>query len=294
MNPVPVIPTSWPRLTNVGGYIVLILVNVAANLGYLGPTNADVSRNHPTPLTPAGWAFSIWGLIFVLQGAAVVHQARIKNEPGWSRALVATIGYGWQAGWYMECAWQLSFVHENRVGTWFSVALIFAALYYFARSLSRIYSLMHHSQMHQHAGIEPVLYIVYVIPTAINTAWLSVAASVAFLIGLQSEGVPQSSLVALALILALGVTLVGVWVMYRERDAFYGLTLVWALVAVSGGHRSPVIRYSSLACVVLLTLGVMISLMPKRQHPGSIEEGAGRRGLAVHEALLSGHSVSSV
>lgn len=34
----------------------------------------DVSAKFPVPLTPAGWAFSIWGLIFVLEGWGAAYQ----------------------------------------------------------------------------------------------------------------------------------------------------------------------------------------------------------------------------
>lgn len=53
------ISTSLPpitlRVTNVIGYAILIAVNIAASTGLLGPTNAEVSARHPTPLTPAGY-----------------------------------------------------------------------------------------------------------------------------------------------------------------------------------------------------------------------------------------------
>lgn len=35
----------------------------------------QVSRHYPTPLTPAGYAFSIWGIIFLLQAMWVVSTA---------------------------------------------------------------------------------------------------------------------------------------------------------------------------------------------------------------------------
>lgn len=57
------IRTSLPpitlRVTNVIGYIILIAVNIAASTGLLGPTNAEVSARHPTPLTPAGWGTAL-------------------------------------------------------------------------------------------------------------------------------------------------------------------------------------------------------------------------------------------
>lgn len=50
------------------GYVAFLGVNLASSLGWLGATNKEISDKFPTPLTPAGWAFSIWGLIFLLQG----------------------------------------------------------------------------------------------------------------------------------------------------------------------------------------------------------------------------------
>jgi hypothetical protein len=33
-----------------------------------------VSAKFPTPLTPAGWAFGIWGVIFLLEGWGALYQ----------------------------------------------------------------------------------------------------------------------------------------------------------------------------------------------------------------------------
>lgn len=49
------LPSLMLRISNAVAYVVLIAINVASSLGALGPTNAELSRRHPTPLTPAGW-----------------------------------------------------------------------------------------------------------------------------------------------------------------------------------------------------------------------------------------------
>jgi hypothetical protein len=71
-------PAGWPplklRLANAGTYVLLIVVNAATQTGLLGDDNATISARFPTLLTPAGWAFSIWGIIFLLQGLGVVYQ----------------------------------------------------------------------------------------------------------------------------------------------------------------------------------------------------------------------------
>ena len=48
------LPSLTLRISNAVAYVILIAVNVASSLGLFGPTNAEVSDRHPTPLTPAG------------------------------------------------------------------------------------------------------------------------------------------------------------------------------------------------------------------------------------------------
>ena len=47
-------PGAVLKATNVVGYVLLIVVNVLSNTGVLGVTNAEISDEYPTPLTPAG------------------------------------------------------------------------------------------------------------------------------------------------------------------------------------------------------------------------------------------------
>lgn len=39
---------------NLVAYVALIVVNLAAGLGWLGATNKELSEQYDTPLTPAG------------------------------------------------------------------------------------------------------------------------------------------------------------------------------------------------------------------------------------------------
>jgi hypothetical protein len=47
-------PSLMLRGSTVVTYVLLIVVNLASNSGLLGPTNAQISADFPTPLTPAG------------------------------------------------------------------------------------------------------------------------------------------------------------------------------------------------------------------------------------------------
>ena len=68
MAPAEYLSGAW-RLGLAAGYAALLAVNGIYGSGAFGvPTNADISGAYPSPVTPAGFTFAIWGPIFLLQG----------------------------------------------------------------------------------------------------------------------------------------------------------------------------------------------------------------------------------
>ena len=92
-------PLILERVLLVTGFIILVIVNVAA-----GASNRRVSDRFSTPITPAGWAFSIWGLIFFLQAVGVVYAAipwgygRNDLDGGAKGRHVAAVALPWFCG----------------------------------------------------------------------------------------------------------------------------------------------------------------------------------------------------
>lgn len=59
--------TKRKILTNVLLYIIVLGFNYITAMGYINNlSQADVSKMYQTPITPLGYAFSIWGLIYSL------------------------------------------------------------------------------------------------------------------------------------------------------------------------------------------------------------------------------------
>ena len=56
----------------------------------------------------------------------------------------------------------------------------------------------------------------------------------------------------------------GAVAMQMERDTAYGLTLVWALVAVYGAQGSSAVRITALVCIGVNTLLAMFSLLRRK------------------------------
>ncbi|PNH12040.1 hypothetical protein TSOC_001051 [Tetrabaena socialis] len=270
-------PGIFLRLALLHSYLALILVNVLSATGALGETNAKLSAQFQTPLTPSGWAFAIWGLIFALQGLGVVYQVlnRGYSEGGWKTDVVIKIGWCWQLGWLFQDLWQFAFAQQSVVGMWLAAACLLGALTAFLTALNRLNGTTQELRARGYAAMPAVAYICFKLPTAINAAWLSVAASLGLLIAPVSYGVAAGKLVAPAAVLAVAVTAGGVWRLVRHLDVAYGLTLIWALAAVAtntSGNVPTAVKVVGIVCLVVLVLFVASALVRTKRE---LSAGAG-------------------
>lgn len=178
-------------------------------------------------------------------------------------------GYGWQLGWLFQCLSQIFF---SIATPWaFSICLIFlaAALASFSLTLRRLYLLIASSQ----TRIQPFVYAVYVIPTSMNTAWLSVATCLGGLVLAKATGMSPFHLESLSLCLAVAMCSIGLWVIVSQRDGIYGFTLIWALVAiVEQQHKSQRLHLVGLVCIVVLGMFSIMAFTRERQQVWDSDE----------------------
>ena len=64
------------RWANIAAFIITLVVNGLSNTTLIGGrTTAEVSNTYSTLITPAGYVFAIWGIIYVLLGFFLVYHA---------------------------------------------------------------------------------------------------------------------------------------------------------------------------------------------------------------------------
>jgi hypothetical protein len=99
------------RYANVLLFIITVIVNsIAGSTTLIGGQNtATISNNNPTLITPAGYVFSIWGIIYILLGAFVVYQTLpsrsnrgFTEKIGWLFVLSSILNIGWIFVWQFE------------------------------------------------------------------------------------------------------------------------------------------------------------------------------------------------
>ncbi len=96
--------SSVLRYANIIFFALTVVVNSLAGGTRLigGQLTATVSDANPTLITPAGYVFSIWGIIYLLLGIFVVYQAlpsqqgkEYQEKIGWLFILSSLINIGW-------------------------------------------------------------------------------------------------------------------------------------------------------------------------------------------------------
>lgn len=211
------------KLGNIVAFVLTVLVNgLAGSTTIIGGKNtAQISNAYPTLITPAGYVFSIWGVIYVLLGVFVVFQALpsekgkdYQKRIGWLFVLSSLVNVAWLF------LWQFEFLG-------LSVVLMFLLL----ASLIAIY-------LRLDIGKSAVLLrekLAVQTPFSVYLGWITIAsisnvAAALVSVNWDGFGVSPETWAALVVIVALLIALLVVAV---RRDVAYGLVIIWALVGIA-------------------------------------------------------------
>jgi hypothetical protein len=239
------------KWVNILAFALTVLVNGLAGSTTIlgGKLTAEISDANPTLITPAGYVFSIWGIIYVLLGVFAVFQAlpgpekdAIQRRIGWFFALSSVLNIAWLFLWQFE---YLSL----------SVVLMFLLL----ASLIAIYLRLNIGK--SAASLREKLAVH--LPFSVYLGWITIASIANVAVTLVSVtwdgfGISPETWAALVVIVALLITLAAV---VTRVDVAYGLVVIWALVGVAAeqsGNQNIVLITEVSAVIVAVSVGAMI------------------------------------
>ena len=213
---------------------------------FAGQTQAAVSARYPTLLTPAGMAFSIWGVIFLslllYAGWQLLPAQRGLSLPdALAKPLtLVSLGLG---------AWVVAFAYELIVPSAGIMLLILAmTAVAYGRARRRIF-----------AGAAPALAGV---PFSLLLGWLSVAAAINFTIAIRALGwqTAEGASVTLTLGLLVAVVALGLLMSRVFRDLVLPAVVAWALVWVwvARLREIPELGWAALIGAVVVALGGIV------------------------------------
>ncbi|MBW4541120.1 MAG: tryptophan-rich sensory protein [Myxacorys chilensis ATA2-1-KO14] len=222
--------------------LAAIAVNAISNFFPIGGQNIGQISNTilaPVIVTPANYAFAIWGLIYIGLIAFGIYQASPaqRNNPRLEKVRAPIV-----AACVFQIIWVFVFTAKQ---FWLSVVLMFGILL----SLIAAYAW---SRLDRVARDEKIFSQV---PISIYLGWISVAsivnvASALYISGWNGWGIDPVVWTGIMLAIAAGITAT---ITFQFHDAAFGFVIVWALIAIA-------VRQTGQSALSIVAIGLAIAL----------------------------------
>lgn len=218
------------------------------------PVN-QVSDAYATVITPAGYAFAIWGLIFSLCLAWAVYQALPSQL---SRAVHRRAGWPLAVAFAANAAWELVFPQD---GDWLLVAqgLILVVVAASALALGRL----------QDPEPEGLARVLPAAAAALLLGWVTIATVVQVAVtgvylGLPAEGGLARGAGIVALLAAAAIVL-DVTLRLRTSAGPFALAAAWGVFAVVQAEPPLSVRLAAWAALAVILAGLLVLLWRTRR-----------------------------
>ena len=230
--------------------IFTIWVNYYINSGSTGTSMKVVSDQYINLLTPAGYAFSIWGIIYLMLLAFSVYQLSDWFSKKADTSFVLDI-----SGWFIlanlaNAAWVVAFIN-NYIGlSVFIMVVLFISLLKIVLNLN-----MERSD-------PSFVYILFVWwPISAYFGWVNVAMLAnmsTWLRALGWDGAPLTA-TAWAIIMLVVAGIIFIAVVWTRNMREYASAAVWGIVAigVKNQHSNDVVAYTAYIVAVLVLINIM-------------------------------------
>lgn len=236
-------------LINLLLYVVMVIINYMGAKGMInGLAQKDVSEMYTTIVTPAGYAFSIWGIIYILLFVSVVALFTNAEKSGY-REIVEKIS----PAFWLSCIFNILWIFSFSM-VWIEVSMIMI----FGLAFTLIKILFELKKINL-KGVK----LLYPITFGIYGGWISIANApnlAAVMIRIAGRmGVDD---IVGGLVLVSIFSLIILTVGFKLKNSVYMLPVAWALVAirfklVSLGSDFPTYILVIIALIFIAASGYM-------------------------------------
>ncbi|GAB3068193.1 tryptophan-rich sensory protein [Salinicoccus sesuvii] len=232
------------------GYIVAFAVMIFFN--YWSATNVGfVADDNQSIIQPAGFAFSIWGLIYVLLFIWII---KVFFSKTWEGSMAYRLKFWPILNFLLNGTWILVFTQQ-----WLIVSTIVIAALLF--TLAKMYSNITKSGYHWFDRLPFSIYFAWVtVATIVNIFTVTVSYNVDTILGLNELGWT---------IIILGVaTLIGLIISFHFKDWLYPLVIIWpyyGIYAESGDEYTSISITLLVSSIALLIAAIVVSFKKLRR-----------------------------
>lgn len=227
-------------LSNLIMLLLVFLFNFLTGTGRINDlSQAEISEMFPTKITPAGFAFSIWGLIYALVFIAIVYMLYKHKEEKMGK-IIHAVGWWFNISSLANILWTISFSYLQLPLSTLLIAILLVSLVMLLINLSKL--------GRKTNFIFPLAFGIYsgwvMIATVVNIAASLVQA------GWNGFGLSETMWANIILIVALFIVF---FVTYRTSNVILPLPIAWAYFAIFKEQGSNI---ALIGVFVLLAMSV--------------------------------------
>ena len=237
------------QIANVLGLLFVLVMNtLAVTLPIAGRTTGEISDLYPNLFVPAGYAFSIWSVIYILLIIFVILQAKGLFSAASAPEFVSRIGWWFFVSCLANAGWILAWHH---LLVPLSVLLMLTIL----GSLLVVYQRL---DINYYRSEVPIMVR---IAFSVYLGWITVAtvANVTALLVSVDWGGSGISEVNWTVTMLSVATAIGLFILWRRLDLPYIAVLIWAFTAIAIKRvGAGVPEESAIISTVYLTIGILL------------------------------------
>lgn len=242
------------QIANGIAFICMIIINYLSNTGLMNNTTIGTVSNHlRTLFTPAGYAFSIWGFIYLLLFGFIIHQGKSLLTKTDNDAFVTKIGWWFFISCVANCLWIFAWIYGYTILSAVFIFLILIAL--FKIILNNAIGL-------GNVTWQTILFLW--LPFIVYSGWITVASIVNVAVVLvkynwNEFGVSAEIWTIVMIVIA---TLINLLVLWKRNLKAYAFVGAWALFAIYIANKDSflIVAYAALVASGLLICSNLVKV----------------------------------
>lgn len=238
--------------------LVLVINGLSQSQRWNNTTVGEISNKFGNLFTPASYAFSIWGLIFLMLIAYSIYQLYMAF------ATTSDSKYITQTGWWFALAnignagWVVAFTYDQIL---LSVGIMILILVSLLQIIVR-------TNMIREEGSLTVKTLVWT-PISLYAGWISVATIAnfsAYFASIDFMGTQLTQIIWTIAMITSAVLINTLMVWTRNLRVFAGVA-VWALIAIFMRHKDSLesVAYYALVCAITLIMIIGLHALSERK-----------------------------
>ena len=234
------------QIANIIAFVTMVFVNYLSNAGAInGTTIGDISEATINLFTPAGYAFSIWGFIYLLLLGFIIYQSRGLFSKVRDNDFILKTGWWFVLSCFANIMWITFWLYGFLE---YSILAIFVLLY----SLLKI--VMNNRMELWDAPISVIAFLWW--PFVFYSGWITVASIAnvaAYLTSIRWDGWGYSEVFwTVTMIIIAGI--INLIVTWKRNMREFALVGTWALsaIAVANWEVSQTVAYTAIAVAAIL------------------------------------------